>query len=218
MRILLADDHLVVREGLRWMLSIEPDLDIVAEVDNGIDLLEALDNPSVEVDVVLLDLRMPGLDGLQVLQELAGRSPSEDGAPPAIIVLSMHSEASHVRRALELGAAGYLLKNMTRTQLLTALREIAAGHAYVQCDVVAPLLDQLAGRATDAGVHDAELTAREIQVLRLVAAGLPSKQIGTELGISETTVKSHLKDIFARLHVANRAEAASKALRLGLIQ
>jgi two-component system, NarL family, response regulator LiaR len=106
---------------------------------------------------------------------------------------------------------------MTRTQLLTALREVAAGHAYVQCDVVAPLLDQLAGRATDAGPH-AELTGREIQVLRLVAAGLPSKQIGKELGISETTVKTHLKDIFARLHVANRAEAASKALRLGLIQ
>jgi DNA-binding NarL/FixJ family response regulator len=217
MRILLADDHLVVREGLRWMLSTEPDLDIVAEVDNGVDLLEALDNPSVEVDVVLLDLRMPGLDGLQVLQAIAGRNPSDGGDTPAIIVLSMHSEASHVRRALELGAAGYLLKNMTRAQLVTALREIAAGHAYVQCDVVAPLLDQLAGRATDAGAH-AELTAREIQVLRLVAAGLPSKQIGTELGISETTVKSHLKDIFARLHVANRAEAATKALRLGLIQ
>jgi DNA-binding NarL/FixJ family response regulator len=217
MRILLADDHLVVREGLRWMLSTEPDLDIVAEVDNGVDLLETLDDPSSEVDVVLLDLRMPGLDGLQVLQELAGRNPSELGGAPAIIVLSMHSEPSHVRRALALGAAGYLLKNMSRAQLLTALREIAAGHAYVQCDVMAPLLDQLAGRATDAGAHT-ELTEREIQVLRLVAAGLPSKKIGTELGISETTVKTHLKDIFARLHVANRAEAASKALRLGVIE
>jgi DNA-binding NarL/FixJ family response regulator len=217
MRILLADDHLVVREGLRWMLSTEADLDIVAEVDNGVDLLDTLDDPSLEVDVVLLDLRMPGLDGLQVLQTLADRSPTNKGDAPAIIVLSMHSEAAHVRRALELGAAGYLLKNVTRTQLVTALREIAAGHAYVQCDVVAPLLDQLAGRASDAGPH-AELTRREIQVLRLVAAGFPSKQIGTELGISETTVKTHLKDIFARLHVANRAEAASKALRLGLIQ
>jgi DNA-binding NarL/FixJ family response regulator len=217
MRILLADDHLVVREGLRWMLSTEPDLNIVAEVDNGVDLLAALDDPSIEVDVVLLDLRMPRLDGLQVLQAVASRNPSEDGDTPAIIVLSMHSEASHVRRALELGAAGYLLKNVTRTQLVTALREIAAGHAYVQCDVVAPLLDQLAGRATDAGANTV-LTEREIQVLRLVAAGFPSKQIGTELGISETTVKTHLKDIFARLHVSNRAEAASKALRLGLIQ
>jgi DNA-binding NarL/FixJ family response regulator len=217
MRILLADDHLVVREGLRWMLSTEPDLDIVAEVDNGVDLLDTLDDPSTEVDVVLLDLRMPRLDGLQVLQAIAGRNPSEDGDAPAIIVLSMHSEASHVRRALELGAAGYLLKNMTRTQLVTALREVAAGHAYVQCDVVAPLLDQLAGRATDAGAHTG-LTERELEVLRLVAAGFPSKQIGTELGISETTVKTHLKDIFARLHVSNRAEAASRALRLGLIQ
>jgi DNA-binding NarL/FixJ family response regulator len=217
MRILLADDHLVVREGLRWMLSTEPDLNIVAEVDNGVDLLEALDDPGIEVDVVLLDLRMPQLDGLQVLQAIAGRNPSEEDDAPAIIVLSMHSEASHVRRALELGAAGYLLKNMTRTQLVTALREIAAGHAYVQCDVVAPLLDQLAGRATDAGDHTV-LTERELQVLRLVAAGLPSKQIGTELGISETTVKTHLKDIFARLQVSNRAEAASQALRLGLIQ
>jgi DNA-binding NarL/FixJ family response regulator len=217
MRILLADDHLVVREGLRWMLSTEPDLDVVAEVDNGVDLLEALDDPSIDVDVVLLDLRMPGVDALQVLQAIAGRDPSEHGDPPAIIVLSMYSEPSHVRRALELGAAGYLLKNMTRTQLLTALREIAAGKAYVQCDVVAPLLDQLAGRATDPDAHTV-LTQREIQVLRLVAAGFPSKKIGTALGISETTVKTHLKDIFARLHVANRAEAASKALRLGLIE
>jgi DNA-binding NarL/FixJ family response regulator len=217
MRILLADDHLVVREGLRWMLSTEPDLDIVAEVDNGVELLEILDDPTLDVDVVLLDLRMPALDGLQVLQELAGRSPSESGGTPAIIVISMHSEATHVRRALELGAAGYLLKNMTRAQLVTALREIAVGHAYVQSDVMAPLLDQVAGRATDADAH-AELTEREIQVLRLVATGLPSKKIGTELGISETTVKTHLKDIFARLHVANRAEAASKALRLGLIK
>jgi DNA-binding NarL/FixJ family response regulator len=217
MRILLADDHLVVREGLRWMLATEPDLNIVAEVDNGVDLLDVLDDPRIEVDVVLLDLRMPRLDGLQVLQALADRSPSEHGDTPAIIVLSMHSEAAHVRRALDLGADGYLLKNMTRTQLLTALREIAAGHAYVQCDVVAPLLDQLAGRARDVGAPTV-LTERELQVLRLVAAGRPSKRIGTELGISETTVKTHLKDIFARLHVANRAEAASKALRLGLIQ
>jgi DNA-binding NarL/FixJ family response regulator len=217
MKILLADDHLVVREGLRWMLSTEPDLQIVAEVDNGVDLLDTLEDPSMEVDVVLLDLRMPGLDGLQVLQAIASRNPSEKGDAPAIIVLSMHSEASYVRRALELGAAGYLLKNMTRTQLLTALREIAVGRAYVQSDVMAPVFDKVTGRVR-AGDAYTELTEREIEVLCHVAAGLPSKRIGTELGISETTVKTHLKDIFARLHVANRAEAASKALRLGLIE
>jgi DNA-binding NarL/FixJ family response regulator len=217
MRIVLADDHLVVRDGLRWMLSTEPDVDIVAEYDNGADLLETLGDPGFDADVVLLDIRMPGLDGLQVLQEFARRRRSGDRGGPAVIVLSMHGEGSYVRRALELGASGYLLKNTSRAQLLRALRDVVAGRAYVQSDVMGPLWQQVAGRVADDDAA-ATLTAREIEVLRLVAAGLPSKRIGKQLGISEATVKTHLRDTFERLQVANRAEAASKALRLGLIE
>lgn len=213
MRVLLADDHGLVREGLRWMLRDEPDIDIVAEASNGEELLGQLRDRPGEVDVVLLDIRMPGLGGLDVLERLA---PTVGCAPdPAVVVLSMHREPFLVRRALELGAAGYLLKSVTRQELLTALRQVAAGNSYLQGEVTGPLLDEIAGRAPAAATP--AVTPREAEILLMVAAGRANKQIAAELGIAEETVKSALKDIFARLQAGNRAEAAAKALQLGLI-
>jgi DNA-binding NarL/FixJ family response regulator len=195
------------------MLSGEPDIEIVAEASDGQQLLEQLDAYDGAVDVVLLDVRMPGLSGLDVLERLGGTGPLPD--KPAVVILSMYSEPAVVRRAVELGAAGYLLKNTTRDQLLAALRHVAAGNCFVQADITRPLLDHVAGR--DRLEELPKLTERELQVLDLVAAGQANKQIATELGLSEATIKTHLKAIFARLHAANRAEAAAKALQLGLI-
>lgn len=211
MRLLLADDHRIVREGLRWMLSGEPDIEIVGEVGDGGQLFDALDRD--RVDVVLLDLRMPGLSGLEVLQRLTRCERSTPG--PAVVILSMHEEPSVVRRAIELGAAGYLLKSSTRDQLLTALRHVAAGHCYVQAEVTGPLLDQVAGRRPPETVPT--LTERELDVLELVAAGHANKQIAARLGLSEDTVKSHLKAAFAHLGARNRTEAVMTASRLELI-
>lgn len=213
MRLLLADDHRIVRDGLRWMLSDEPDIEIAGEASDGQQLLDQLQDRSADVDVVLLDIRMPGMGGLDALERLS--SLNDGGDPPAVIVLSMHHEPFLVRRAIELGAAGYLLKNATREQLLLALREVAAGNSYVQGEVTAPLLDQVAGRSPPPVVPT--LTARERDVLQLVASGLANKQIATRLGISEGTVKTHLKEVFARLEAANRAEAVAKGLQLGLL-
>lgn len=212
MRLLLADDHRIVRDGLRWMLSDEPDIDVVGEATDGQQLLDQLRDHPGDADIVLLDIRMPGLGGLDALEHLIGDAPAE---MPAVIILSMHGEPAFVRRAVELGASGYLLKSTTREQLLAALRHVAAGNAYIQSEITAPLLDQVAGRTTQAATPT--LTERELQVLHLVATGATNKQIASQLDITEATVKTHLKGVFARLDVANRAEAVAKALQLGLI-
>lgn len=213
MRLLLADDHQIVRDGLRWMLAGEPDIEIVAEAGSGQQLLDVLRDRPGSVDIVLLDIRMPELGGLDALQRLT--APGRPSDVPKVVILSMHQEPAVVRRAVELGAAGYLLKSSTREQLLTALRRVAAGDCYVQAEVTGPLLDHVAGRSGGPAVP--MLTARERDVLELVAAGRANKQIATHLGVSEATVKSHLKAIFARMDTTNRAEAVARAIQFDLI-
>lgn len=207
MRIIVADDHKVVREGIRWMLEDEPDVEIVGEADSGRALLELV--TTLEADIVLLDVRMPGMTGLEALGLLQKSHPEV-----RVIILSMHDEPAYVRRAIELGAAGYLLKSTDREELVSALNEVAAGGAYIQRTVAGTLMDTLAGRKR----ADATLSDRERQILELVATGYENKQISAELGISEATVKTHLKSVFARLDVASRAEAVAVGLRLGLIE
>jgi DNA-binding NarL/FixJ family response regulator len=212
-RVLLADDHAIVREGLRWMLRSEPDIDIVAEAGNGEELLSALRDHPDEVDIVLLDVRMPGLGGLEALEQLAPTVPG--AAAPAVVILSMHQEPFLVRRAIELGAAGYLLKSASREQVLTALRHVAAGRSYLQVEVTGPVLDQVAGRCPRAASPN--ITQRQAEILCLIAAGKANKQIAAELSIAEDTVKTLVKEIFVRLGAVNRAEAVAKALRWGVI-
>lgn len=207
-RVMLADDHRIVREGLRWMLEQEQDVEIVGEASSGEELLALVG--AAEADVVLLDVRMPGLTGLETLERLG------DAAQPRIIVLSMHKEPAYVRRAVELGAAGYLLKSTSRDELLLALRLVAEGKGYLQGELTSPLLEHVSGRpAADA---TPVLSPRMLQILRLVADGLANKQLARLLGISEATVKTHLKELYAKLGVGSRAEAVAAGLRLGLIE
>lgn len=207
MRIILADDHKIVREGLRWMLSDEDDVEIVGEADSGEALLKLVDR--VDADIVLLDVRMPGMSGLDALEILNERVPDLK-----VIILSMHGEPAYVRRAVELGAAGYLLKSSDRDELLGALAAVAAGKAYIQGEVTETLMKTISGQETGTSL----LSPRETEILVLVSRGLENKQIATELGISEATVKTHLKGVFNRLDVSSRAEAAAVGLRLGLIE
>jgi DNA-binding NarL/FixJ family response regulator len=179
-RVLLADDHAIVREGLRWMLRHESDIDIVAEASNGEELLGQLGAHPNEVDIVLLDIRMPGLGGLDALERFLPRHGRRSA--PAFIVLSMHHEPFLVRRAIELGAAGYLLKSVTRQELLAALRQVAAGNCYLQGEVAGPLLKEIAGRASPAATP--AVTPRQAEILLMVAAGKANKQIAAELGIA----------------------------------
>lgn len=207
--MVIADDHRIVREGLAFMLSDADDVEIVGEASNGAELLELLE--TTPVDVVLLDVRMPGMSGLEALERIA-----EKASGVKVVVLSMHDEPAYVARAVELGASGYLLKNTGREELLRALRLIAEGKAYIQGELAGTLVDRAAGRCE--GVEPVGLSRRETEVLRLIALGYENKQVATELGISEATVKTHLRSIFTTLGVRSRAEAVAVALRMGLIE
>jgi len=208
MRVVIADDHRIVREGLRFMLSDHPDVEIVAEAENGEDLLEML--ATVKADVVLLDLRMPGITGLEALDRI-----SVDHPRTKVIILSMHDDPGYVRRAVELGASGYLLKNTGRDELLRALKAVREGGAYIQGEIMGPLLSAFTHGSEEQDTPS--LSPRESQVLQLVADGCENKQIAKDLGVSEATVKTYLKNVFARLGVRSRAEAVAVGLRIGII-
>lgn len=206
MKLIIADDHRVVREGISYMLSGEDDIDIVGEAAGGEELLTLLDETSV--DVVLLDVRMSGMGGLEVLERI------EHGLPQIrVLMLSMHDEPGYVRRAIELGASGYLLKSTGREELLRAIRAVADGGVYIQGELVEPLVANVAKPAASG-----KLSPRETEVLQLVANGFENKQVATELGLSEATVKTYMRGIFERLDVTGRAEAVAVALRLGVIE
>jgi len=188
------------------MLSDEDDIEIVGEADSGEALLDLVNH--VEADIVLLDVRMPGISGLDSLEILNERVPDLK-----VIILSMHGEPAYVRRAVELGAAGYLLKSSDRDQLIGALAAVAAGKSYIQGEVTETLMKTISGKAAGS-----LLSPRETEILALVSRGFENKQIAVELGVSEATVKTHLKGVFNRLEVSSRAEAAAVGLRLGLIE
>ncbi|GMQ84757.1 MAG: response regulator transcription factor [Acidimicrobiia bacterium] len=207
MRIVLADDHRVVREGIRYMLSDEPDVEIVGEAETGDELLGLIE--SEPVDVVLLDVRMPGMSGFDALERLVEIAPQV-----RVLMLSMHDQPAYVRRAMELGAAGYVLKSAGRDELLSALRVVAEDGTYLPSELMEPLIAGVAGRKGRNG----KLSPRESQVLRLVADGLENKQIAVELALSEATVKTYLRGVFERLEVSSRAEAVAVGIRLGVIE
>lgn len=207
MRLLIADDHGVVREGISYMLSGEQDIEIVGEAASGEELLAIIEG--TPVDVVLLDVRMSGMGGLEALEQIGQKLPQI-----RVLMLSMHDEPGYVRRAIELGAAGYLLKSAGRAELLEAIRAVADGGVYIQGELMEPLVSNMAG----AGRQSGRLSPREREVLQLIANGNENKQIATDLGLSEATVKSYLRGIFERLEVTSRAEAVAVGLRLGVIE
>jgi DNA-binding NarL/FixJ family response regulator len=207
MRVVVTDDHRVVREGLRYMLNDAPGIDVVGEAESGEELLALV--ATEVVDVVLLDVRMPGMSGLDVLERLAKTAPRV-----RVLMLSMHDQPAYVRRAIELGAAGYVLKSAGRDELLTALQVAAEGGTYLPGELMEPLAASMAGRTRPSG----KLSPREHQVLQLVANGYENKQIAMELDLSEATVKTYLRGVFERLEVSSRAEAVAVGLRLGVIE
>lgn len=207
MRVVIADDHWSVREGLKFMLSEHDSIEVVAEAEDGESLIALLED--IEADVVLLDVNMPGMGGLDALAQIKASTP-DLGA----IMLTMHDKAVYVNRAVELGADGYLLKSAGRDEVIRALEVVAGGGAYIQGELTGTIIDRAA--TGDSGVP--RLSRRELQVLTRVAKGEENKQIARGLGISEATVKTYLKSVFNRLDVRSRAEAVAVALRLEIIE
>ncbi|MEU9749915.1 response regulator transcription factor [Streptomyces niveus] len=204
-RVLLADDHPVVREGLRGMLSAEPDLTVVGEASSG-PQAEAL-SAELGPDIVLMDLRMPGGGGVESIGRMRAA-----GLTCRVIVLTTYETDTDILRAVEAGAAGYLLKDLTRAELADAVRAASRGETVLAPSVAARLVDQLRSRP-----DRPRLSQRETAVLRLVAEGCTNAEIGRHLFIGESTVKTHLLRIFTKLGVTDRTAAVTNAMRHGLL-
>ncbi len=203
-RLLVVDDHPVVRAGMVAVLGEEPDLEVVGEAANGAEALALV--PRLTPDVVLMDLRMPVMDGAEATRRLAA-------APggPQVLVLTTYDTDADIVRAVEAGARGYLLKDAPTPVLTDAIRRAARGETVLAPPVAARLADRLRAPAGP------ELTGREVEVLGLVARGLSNAEIGRELFIGEATVKTHLIRAFAKLGVDDRTAAVTEAHRRGLI-
>ncbi len=209
-RIMLADDHPVVRDGLRAMLSTQPDFQVVGEALNGVEAVQLA--AQLMPDVLLLDLEMPELDGVAALEKIHAANPAA-----RIIILTAYDEDERIVSAVVAGAQGYLLKGAPREDIFQAIRVVHAGGSLLQPMVASKLRQRLSGQ----GVKPAEtidLTPREIEVLQLIAQGMSNKQIATDLAITERTTKFHVSSILSKLEAANRTEAVKIAARRGLVK
>jgi DNA-binding NarL/FixJ family response regulator len=203
-RVMLVDDHPVVREGLRGMLEAEPDLTVVAEAGSG---EEAVAQARVtETDVILMDLRMRDLDGVGATERILADDPRT-----RVVVLTTYETDADILRAVEAGASGYLLKDASRVDLANAVRAAARGETVLAPSVAGRLVNQVRRPVTQS------LSAREVEVLALVAKGLTNADIGRALHISEATVKTHLLRAFGKLGVSDRTAAVTTAMALGLL-
>ncbi|MCE7987895.1 MAG: DNA-binding response regulator [Caldilinea sp. CFX5] len=209
--VLIVDDHAVVRQGVRAFLATQPDIAVVAEAATG---EEAIRLVAQQVpDVVLMDLVMPGLDGVAATHQIRSVSPHTQ-----VIVLTSYDEDEHIFPAIRAGARSYLLKDVGAQALGEAVRRAAHGEAVLHPRVAARVIQELHGARQEMPNPFVELSERELEVLRLLAAGLSNAEIAVQLIISEKTVKSHVSNILGKLHLADRTQAAVLAWREGVVQ
>jgi DNA-binding NarL/FixJ family response regulator len=200
-RIMIIDDHPVVRAGLASMLSTQPDMEVVASASSGIEALALLE--TITPDVILMDLRMSGMSGLDAIRAINLRPD-----PPRILVLTSFDTDEDIYQCVGAGAQGYILKDTPQDRLLEAIHLVHAKKRYFPADIAARLIERMAR---------SNLTPREHQVLQFVAKGLTNKEIGRVFGISENTARNHVNSIIEKLEVSDRTEAATIAMRQGLV-
>jgi len=208
-RILIADDHPVIREGLSAMLSNVEGFEVVGEAKDGQEVLDlAL---RLKPDVVLMDLRMPGMDGVQAMRLIHAQCESV-----RFIILTVYDNDEYIFEGIRAGASAYLLKDVSREELINAIREVHSGQSLLHPRITRKLLERVSS-STEAE-QGSTLTEREIEILRMMANGASNKQIAVRLSISSHTVKTHVSNIYQKLEVNDRAEAVAKAIRKGILR
>lgn len=215
-RLLIVDDHQLMRDGLVRLLSLEPDVEIVGTACDGKEAVQKVG--ALSPSLVLMDIRMPELSGIQATKQIKTEHPNVE-----IVLLTMHDEDDYVFEGIAAGASGYLLKDSSREELISTLQQVHAGQASLTPSVTRRVMQEFATlqqgkREKPTGAKPDELSRREMDVLELLVGGLSNKQIAKELFIDETTVKTHLHRIFEKLNVRDRTQAAILALQRGWCQ
>jgi NarL family two-component system response regulator LiaR len=207
-RLLIVDDHTIVRKGIKALVATEKDMQVVGEADNGAEAVEKAD--SLKPDVILMDLVMPVMDGIEATGRITAAQP---GA--RILVLTSFAADDKVFPAVKAGALGYLLKDSSPVQLLEAIRQVHRGEPSLEPGIARKVLQELSSPGQGKPTAD-PLTQRELEVLRLISQGLSNKEIAAKIFVAEWTVRSHVSNVLSKLHLASRTQAALYALRSGL--
>ncbi|MBQ3784570.1 MAG: response regulator transcription factor [Lachnospiraceae bacterium] len=206
--VVIVDDHVMVREGIKQLLEMDGDIRVIGEASDGEEGIKVFE--STDPDVILLDVNMPKMNGLEVLQHI-----KETGIKRKVLILTIHNEVEYLLKAIEIGVDGYVLKDSELAVLRKAIFSINDGNTYIQPSL-APLLRQKLQEPAD--LNDDGLTKREIEVLKLIAQGLYNKEIADTLSISEKTVKNHVSNIFRKINVSDRTQAAVFAIKNGYVE
>lgn len=208
-KIMLADDHAMVREGLKQLLELDGEFQVVSEAGDGQECYDKL--LLSQPDVLLLDINMPKMSGLQVLEKMKC-----NGINIPTIVLTVHSEVEYLLKAVEIGIAGYMMKDSSLSELKTAIHAVSSGETYIQPSMIPALNNKMNMKEKDMPLID-ELTKREISVLKSLSLGKTNREIADQLEISERTVKNHISSIFKKINVIDRTQAAVFAIRNGIV-
>ena len=208
--VVIVDDHKMVREGIKQLLEFDGKIKVVGQADNGLECLKYLDNNDIP-DVLLLDINMPEMNGLEVLQNI-----KKTKRNVKVIILTVHNEIEYLLKAVDLNVNGYILKDSELEVLKNAIYTVCDGETYVQPELIPLLNSRMINRDID-NEKIKSLTKREIEVLKDIAAGLLNKEIATNLGISERTVKNHISNIFKKIDVADRTQAAVFAIKNNIV-
>lgn len=209
-KVMLTDDHALMREGIKHLLEFDGSIEVIEEASDGIECLQKLEK--IHPDILLLDINMPEMNGIEVLEELKRR---ED--PLKVLILTVHSEVEYLVKAVDIGANGYILKDSGSSELKQAINVIMSGESYIQPSLLPALNSRLINRDVDQDKLQT-LTKRELEILTQVAGGMFNKEIAMNLNISERTVKNHISNIFRKIDVSDRTQAAVFAIRNNIVK
>lgn len=208
-KVMIVDDHIMMREGIKKLLEFDKSIEVIEQVSDGLECLEKIEG--VKPDILLLDIDMPQMNGIEVLEKL-----KEQNNPVKVLVLTVHSEIEYLVKAIDIGASGYILKDSGSAELKNAIQCIMENNPYIQPSLIPALKSRLVVRDIDKEKLEA-LTKREMEILTQVASGMFNKEIANNLDISERTVKNHISNIFKKIDVSDRTQAAVFAIRNNLI-